>query len=294
MARGQELAKSDRAHNLLERMGARYGLDPQRVVDTLGKTVFRTAKEPEQIIALMIVADQYKLNPFTREIYAFPDRGGGIVPVVGIDGWLRLINDRPEYAGMLLTESDDLISLPYTVEGQHGPEERETRPCPEWMECTIYRTDREHSTPVREYLAEVFRATEPWTKTTARMLRHKTIIQAARIAFGFGGIKDPDEAAAIQAFDLQGTVLREETVKTIGAADWTKLVKQAQRFGYSEADVRATAETQGFSGPGGDMPEDLAQRIYVGMKANPKPPAADPETGEVQEPQGAYKTPLLD
>ncbi len=34
--------------------------------------------------ALMIVADQYGLNPFTREIFAFPDKQNGIVPVVGV------------------------------------------------------------------------------------------------------------------------------------------------------------------------------------------------------------------
>ena len=45
----------------------------------------------EQMIALLIVADQYGLNPFTKEIYAFPDKHKGIVPVVGVDGWSRIM-----------------------------------------------------------------------------------------------------------------------------------------------------------------------------------------------------------
>ncbi|WP_032251724.1 recombinase RecT, partial [Escherichia coli] len=44
-----------------------------------------------QFIALLIVANQYGLNPWTKEIYAFPDKQNGIVPVVGVDGWSRII-----------------------------------------------------------------------------------------------------------------------------------------------------------------------------------------------------------
>ena len=40
------------------------------------------------------------------------------------------------------------------------------------------------------------RATEPW-KMASRMLRHKSLIQAARVAFGFSGIHDEDEARDI-------------------------------------------------------------------------------------------------
>ena len=50
--------------------------------------------------ALCVVAQQYGLNPFTRELYAFPDRNNGIVPVVGVDGWSRIINDNPQFDGM--------------------------------------------------------------------------------------------------------------------------------------------------------------------------------------------------
>jgi len=47
----------------------------------------------EQMLALLVVADQYRLNPFLNELYAFPDKKGGITPIVGVDGWSRIIND---------------------------------------------------------------------------------------------------------------------------------------------------------------------------------------------------------
>jgi hypothetical protein len=48
----------------------------------------------------VLVSNQYGLNPFTKEIYAFPDQKGGIVPVVGVDGWLRIINEHPQFKSM--------------------------------------------------------------------------------------------------------------------------------------------------------------------------------------------------
>jgi phage recombination protein Bet len=131
----------------------------------------------EQLMALVVVANQYKLNPFTRELYAFPDKGGGIVPIVSIDGWLRIINEQPTFDGMEYAEGKD-------DDGLYG-------------ECTMYRSDRSRPSVIREYLKEVQRNTDPWKQHTHRMLRHKTIVQAARVAFGFAGIYDPDEGERI-------------------------------------------------------------------------------------------------
>jgi phage recombination protein Bet len=123
------------------------------------------------------VANEYNLNPFTREIYAFPAKSGGIVPVVGIDGWLRIINEHPSFDGL------DVVISPDGAEGT----------------CTIYRKDRTHPTIITEYFGEVKRNTDNWEDMPKRMLRHKTIIQCARVAFSFSGIKDDDEATEIAA-----------------------------------------------------------------------------------------------
>ena len=161
-----------KTRSVLSSMANRYNTDGNQLLDTLKNTVFKKATN-EQLIALCIVADQYNLNPFTKEIYAFPDsKTGGIIPVVGIDGWLRIINDHPQYDGM-------------EVENDAG-------------ECTvtIHRKDRAHPTVGTEYLSECIRDTGPWNSHPARMLRHKAIIQCARMAFGFA-LKDPDEADRI-------------------------------------------------------------------------------------------------
>ena len=189
--------------SLVAKIAAKYSVDPDKLMGTLKATVFRGSKQKdgsvreatnEELLALMVVADQYNLNPFTREIYAFPDdKRGGIVPVVSVDGWLRMINERPElrsieiaYGGFDLP-SDDPASDPY-------------------VEVTIARSDRSMPVVVREYMRECFRDTGPWNSHPRRMLRWKAIIQAGRVAFGFGGIYDPDEADRIrEAIDVTPT-----------------------------------------------------------------------------------------
>jgi hypothetical protein len=61
------------------------------------------------------------------------------------------------------------------------------------IKCRVHRKDRTKPIEVVEYMAECRRQTEPWAKWPARMLRHKAAIQAARYAFGFAGIIEPDE-----------------------------------------------------------------------------------------------------
>jgi len=59
------------------------GVDGRELVETLKETAFRGQVGDSHMAALLIVAEQYGLNPWTKEIYAFPDSKNGIVPVVG-------------------------------------------------------------------------------------------------------------------------------------------------------------------------------------------------------------------
>lgn len=159
-------------------MADRFGMEARAFEQTLRATVFPSNGPPEQFAAFLLVAKQYDLNPITKEIYAFPSRGGGIVPIVSIDGWLKLINSHPQFDGM---DFEDI----------HDGEGKLTA-----VKCTMFRKDRSHPIVVAEYLDECKRPTDPW-KMAHRMLRHKAVIQCARYAFGFAGIYDPDEGEKI-------------------------------------------------------------------------------------------------
>lgn len=147
--------------------------NPQDLVQVMKATAFKGNVSDAQMTALLAVANQYRLNPWTKEIYAFPDKSNGIVPVVGVDGWSRIINSHPQFDGMDFEQDS------------------------EGCTCIIYRKDRSHPVRVTEYMAECKRNTDPWKSHPRRMLRHKAMIQCARLAFGFVGIYEQDEAERI-------------------------------------------------------------------------------------------------
>lgn len=148
--------------------------DGTGLMETLKATAFKGPVTDAQMTALMVVANQYGLNPWTKEIYAFPDRNNGIVPVVGVDGWSRIINNHPQFDGMDFQQDEESCT------------------------CVIFRKDRSHPIKVTEYMAECRRdGVGPWKSHPRRMLRHKAMIQCARLAFGYSGIFDQDEAERI-------------------------------------------------------------------------------------------------
>ena len=172
-----QLATPSAKISALNLMAGKFSVEPDKLLSTLKATVFKGATN-EELLALVVVANEYGLNPLLKELYAFPAKGGGIVPVVSVDGWIRMCNDHPQLDGIQFTDNRDgsgeLVSVT----------------------CIIHRKDRKHPTEVTEFLAECKRSTDPW-KMANRMLRHKALIQCARVAFGFSGIHDEDEARDI-------------------------------------------------------------------------------------------------
>ena len=190
------LVKSEPKMMLLPYMADKYSLLPDEFAKTVRATCGLAAATPEQFAAFLIVAKEYSLNPLTKEIYAFPGRGGGIVPIVSIDGWVNLVNSHPQCDGFDFVAGYDANSALFSYT------------------CTMHRKDRQHPTVVTEYLSECVRPTEPW-KMQHRMLRHKALIQAARYAFGFAGTYDEDEGRVIAETDAPPRLAPPRNIKTI-------------------------------------------------------------------------------
>ncbi len=167
-----------RPRNALEAMAQRLHVTPDVLRGTLQKTAFSTCRTNEEFVSMVIVANEYGLNPMLKEIYAFPAKGGGVVPMVGVDGWIRLMNEHPAFDG---------IEFDYITDQKGGIEA---------IEAVVWRKDRTHPIKVIEYMDECRRGTDPWKQAPRRMLRHRALIQCVRIAFGFSGIAgegDEDE-----------------------------------------------------------------------------------------------------
>ena len=222
---------------LLDFMADKYSLKPDEFGKTVRATCGLATATPEQFAAFLIVAKEYDLNPLTKEIYAFPGRGGGIVPIVSIDGWVNLVNSHPQCDGFEFAKEDDGQGQLYA------------------FQCTMHRKDRKHPTIVTEYLSECIRQTEPW-KMKHRMLRHKSFIQAARYAFGFAGIYDEDEGRVIA-----------------DAVDVTPRPRVPSPSEVAQIEHAASGPEKGT----GEAPDDPATDLPPDHENGPEPPPAPPE-----------------
>lgn len=180
--------ENDQPKSVLVDMSNRYGMEPAAFEATVRATCMRPDKNGriptrEEFAAFLLVAKEYNLNPLTKEIYAYASKGGGIVPIVSVDGWVNLVNSHGQCDG-------------FELDMEHSADGKLLISCT----CRLYRKDRSHPTTITEYFSECVRDTDPW-KMKHRMLRHKSLIQAARYAFGFSGIYDEDEGEKIAAID---------------------------------------------------------------------------------------------
>ncbi len=164
----------------VKRSGLSYDSFVRLIVQSaLGRLSIWTQADLER---LLLIAERLGLDPLSSEIYALEKeidkaKKPQIIFVVGVDGWTKIINSNSQFDGMKFGESEP---------GDDG--------LPIYFECTIYRKDRKVSTTVREYMYEVHTNQGAWLTHPRRMLRHKAMVQCARICFGLSGIYDPDEA----------------------------------------------------------------------------------------------------
>ena len=199
MAENMVVAK---INSLSGKMAEKYSMDPITFFNTFKATVFKSCKRPptnEEVAMFMMLSMEYDLNPMLNQIYAFPAKNGAIIPVVGIDGFVTIMQRNKEFDGYEMFYSDKMVTMPGG------------KPCPEWCEIKIFKKNQSHPVIVREYLDEIYVAARsdfagPWQTHTKRMERHKTITQGGRVAFSITGIYDEDEAQRINdAIDITHT-----------------------------------------------------------------------------------------
>ena len=117
------------------------------------------------ILTLLRSMQSLHLDPLCDEIGFTQYEDGQWQVFITIEGCSKLLNQHPQFNGLVFTQADTLIDG-----------------VPEWIECSIYRKDREVPTTVREYLTEVKGENPIWQKMPRRMLRHRALQQCVRLA----------------------------------------------------------------------------------------------------------------
>lgn len=270
-----EIAKRDTS--MLVSLSERWGVESEKLIPITKATIFKADAgkvSDAELTAFLMVCARYNLNPFLRQIHAFyDDRRKAVVPIVGVDGWVDLVNREKRYEGVEFKEHSDPNTgklLAYT--------------------CRLYIEGMRVPLEVTERLPECFRDTDPWRRMPHRMLRHKSLIQAARYGFGFSGIYDEDEGRDIVA----GTVGPIQTPLSLQEA---QEVREDQEHPTHPVPPSADAEapTEAQLGCPGCQVEGMA---HLEDCPNRPPPeeekeAKEPKAGAVLPDTEAPATPLL-
>jgi phage recombination protein Bet len=172
--------------DVFERALARSGMSYGTFVRCITQNAFRSLVvwSEADMERLLLTCEALGLSPVGRDVYAVqPSGGAGVLIAVGVDGWSRIVNQHAQFDGMEFEESENLVGG-----------------VPSWIRCTIHRRDRRVAMSVKEYLCEAVRDTGAWQTHPRRMLRHKAMVQCARLAFELpasSGIYDADEAERV-------------------------------------------------------------------------------------------------
>ena len=117
--------------------------------------------------SLLHLIERYSLDPLLEEVALVQYENQSWQAIITPQGYARLINACPQFKGISYTYSD-----------------ADENAISSWIECAIYRSDRDGPITVREYYAEVKRDSTIWQKMPRRMLRNRAFQQCAKLALG--------------------------------------------------------------------------------------------------------------
>lgn len=194
--------------SVIAAMAARAGMDPKPFELAL-RSVMPPNHSDVEFAACALVANQYDLNPFTKQIYFMRTKSGQIQPIVSVDGWAWIVNRNEAHDGMEFVDHfDDKKKLTAIT-------------------CRIYRKDRSKPVEVTEYMAECAGQSPAWKQTPSRMLRHRAMIQCARYAYSVSGIMEADEFSQWQEADDKATRKSAYRSKKDGGSEEFNRIKAA-------------------------------------------------------------------
>lgn len=172
--------------NALAVIAQNSGTSPEEIKDVISGMIVSAkaqhgAKATDAELAVVAgVCATYSLNPLVKEAYAFIS-GGKLQVMIGIDGWLKIMNRHPEFDG---------VEFDYEWDGKKLLA----------VTTKIYTKSRKHPVSVTEWMDECKQPkSDAWNKYEKRMLRNKSLGQCIRVAFGISEILDDDEADRIKA-----------------------------------------------------------------------------------------------
>lgn len=181
--------------NALATIAQSTGTSPEEIKEVISGMIISAkaqhgAKASDGELAVVAgVCATYGLNPLVKEAHAFIS-GGKLQVMIGIDGWLKIMNRHPDFDG---------VEFDYEWDGK----------ILSGVTTKIFTKNRSRPVCVTEWLDECKQdKSDAWRKYPKRMLRNKSLGQCIRVAFGISEILDDDEASRITQVERDVTPQR--------------------------------------------------------------------------------------
>lgn len=258
--------------SIVAKLAEMYGMEAAALEATLCETIFPSGGKATraQVAALCIVAEQYDLNPFIKQVYAFPAKGGGIQPIISVDGWYKILNEHPQNDGFTCVVNRD----------EDGKIVSAT--------ATFWRKDRSQPFVWTEELDECYRDTQPWKGTTSRMLKHRALCQGTRICYAIPAY-EPDEGERMVDFEIKAseTPATKRSLDDLAVSLPAKAAEVAPKASAQPAPAQSATQAMADDGPwnadplpvdGGGLPDFPAEsELFPATAKSSKRSKGDPE-----------------
>lgn len=154
------------AENAITKFASKCGLTNEKFIKALVAHIAdpKRGVPGEVVFAYCMLCEIYSLDPFAGHAALIK----GVKPSVTVDGWTHVMNSHPDYQGCEFIDHCD------------GDDPRNIYA----ITCKIHHAKRKVPIEVTEYLVECQKNEGPWRTHPRRMLRHRALMQCARVAFG--------------------------------------------------------------------------------------------------------------
>lgn len=169
------IEETGKRQSLIDKAADEMGVEPTKLL-TLLRNVWKTSKgkadltNDEMFVGISLIA-RYGLDPIAREIYVTRGNDDRLMTIIGIDGWIKVLDRTEGYDGF-----DQEFGM--APDGEHVA----------WVETKIFSKYRSHPATYRAFASEYgaiagFMA----KKIPSHMLRLFSLRHAARLFTPIGG-----------------------------------------------------------------------------------------------------------
>gem|GEM_PF-4432502 len=242
----QTIMETDRRRSIRNTAAQELGVPAGKVCELL-RHVWRTSKDQapltdQEMFAGMSLIARFGLDPIAREVYVTRESKGRLLTIVGIDGWIKILDRTDHYDGF---------------EQELHFDDEETKLI--WAETRIFSTKRKRPIVYRAFMEEYrqfggFVAKQaPW-----HMLRLFSLRHAARLFVPLGGAVTEQEAHWMTAAERMpeartpaengssvtaGDLLRQDTPASTSGVPTEPSTDAATREALEDALARLDAAT---------------------------------------------------